>query len=63
MIDMNDLDDDEDGESDCCSMDSLNKQFSAAALREWTTNGYFDKLPYEVKEWGFILYCRIAMTS
>lgn len=48
MIDMSDLDDDEDGERDCCSMDSLNKQFSAAAFREWTTNGYFDKLPYEL---------------
>ncbi|XP_053143635.1 F-box/LRR-repeat protein 4 isoform X2 [Hemicordylus capensis] len=47
VIDMNDLDDDEDGERDSCCMDSLNKQFSAAAFRDWTTNGYFDKLPYE----------------
>ncbi|XP_028578855.2 F-box/LRR-repeat protein 4 [Podarcis muralis] len=52
LIDMNDLDDDddeeEDGEQDSCSMDILNKQFSAAAFKEWTTNGYFDKLPYEL---------------
>ncbi|XP_007422566.1 F-box/LRR-repeat protein 4 [Python bivittatus] len=49
VIDMNDLDDDEDGERESySSMDSLNKQFSAAAFKDWTTNGYFDKLPYEL---------------
>ncbi|XP_038250598.1 F-box/LRR-repeat protein 4 isoform X2 [Dermochelys coriacea] len=48
MIDMNDLDEDDDEEKNDCEMDSLNKQFSVAALREWTTNGYFDKLPYEL---------------
>lgn len=49
VIDMNDLDEDDDEERGSCGMDSLNKQFSATAFREWTTNGYFDKLPYEVR--------------
>ncbi|XP_067386160.1 F-box/LRR-repeat protein 4 [Emydura macquarii macquarii] len=67
MIDMNDLDDEEDEEKNGCEMDSLNKQFSVAALREWTTNGYFDKLPYELIQ--LILshltvpdLCRLAQT-
>uniref|UniRef100_A0A8C8SCC7 F-box and leucine rich repeat protein 4 n=1 Tax=Pelusios castaneus TaxID=367368 RepID=A0A8C8SCC7_9SAUR len=67
MIDMNDLDDDEDEEKNGCEMDSLAKQFSVAALREWTTNGYFDKLPYELIQ--LILshltvpdLCRLAQT-
>ncbi|XP_065256724.1 F-box/LRR-repeat protein 4 [Emys orbicularis] len=67
MIDMNDLDEDDDEEKNGCEMDSLNKQFSVAALREWTTNGYFDKLPYELIQ--LILshltvpdLCRLAQT-
>ncbi|CAM4532647.1 F-box/LRR-repeat protein 4 isoform X1 [Lepidochelys kempii] len=67
MIDMNDLDEDDDEEKNDCEMDSLNKQFSVAALREWTTNGYFDKLPYELIQ--LILshltvpdLCRLAQT-
>ncbi|XP_075001633.1 F-box/LRR-repeat protein 4 isoform X5 [Calonectris borealis] len=47
MIDMNDIDEDEDEEKYGCGMDTLNKQFSIVTLREWPTNGYFDKLPYE----------------
>lgn len=55
IIDMNDLDDDEEGERESySSVDSLNKQFSTAAFKDWTTNGYFDKLPYEVKAWKFL---------
>ncbi|XP_039385010.1 F-box/LRR-repeat protein 4 isoform X3 [Mauremys reevesii] len=67
MIDMNDLDEDDDEEKNGCEMDSLNKQFSVTALREWTTNGYFDKLPYELIQ--LILshltipdLCRLAQT-
>ncbi|KAM7171670.1 F-box/LRR-repeat protein 4 isoform 2-T2 [Macrochelys suwanniensis] len=67
MIDMSDLDEDDDEEKNGCEMDSLNKQFSVAALREWTTNGYFDKLPYELIQ--LILshltvpdLCRLAQT-
>ncbi|NXI29424.1 FBXL4 protein, partial [Sterrhoptilus dennistouni] len=48
MIDMNDIDEDEDEEKFACGMDTLNKQFSIVTLREWPTNGYFDKLPYEL---------------
>ncbi|OXB62318.1 hypothetical protein ASZ78_001329 [Callipepla squamata] len=47
MIDMNDIDEDEDEEKYDCGMDALNKQFSIVAFREWPSNGYFDKLPYE----------------
>uniref|UniRef100_A0A8D0C4X9 F-box and leucine rich repeat protein 4 n=1 Tax=Salvator merianae TaxID=96440 RepID=A0A8D0C4X9_SALMN len=47
-IDMNDLEDEEDEERDSCSVDCLNKQFSAAAFRDGANNGYFDKLPYEL---------------
>ncbi|XP_008117345.1 F-box/LRR-repeat protein 4 [Anolis carolinensis] len=68
LIDMNDLGDDEDEERNNCTMDSLNKQFSAAGFREWTTNGYFDKLPYELIQ--LILshltvpdLCRLSQTS
>lgn len=50
MIDMNDIDEDEDEEKYGCGMDTLNKQFSVVTLREWPTNGYFDKLPYEVRK-------------
>lgn len=50
MIDMNDIDEDEDEEKYGCGMDTLNKQFSIVTLREWSTNGYFDKLPYEVRK-------------
>lgn len=50
MIDMNDIDEDEDEEKFACGMDALNKQFSIVTLREWPTNGYFDKLPYEVRK-------------
>ncbi|XP_053566537.1 F-box/LRR-repeat protein 4 [Bombina bombina] len=45
-IDMNDLDEDED--KDSCGIDCLSSQFSSTGLREWTSNGYFDKLPYEL---------------
>ncbi|XP_015269470.1 PREDICTED: F-box/LRR-repeat protein 4 [Gekko japonicus] len=47
MIAMDDVDDDEDEEMDD-GLDFLHKQFSATALRESATNGYFDKLPYEL---------------
>lgn len=50
MIDMNDIDEDEDEEKYGCGMDALNKQFNIVALREWPSNGYFDKLPYEVRK-------------
>ncbi|XP_019393331.1 PREDICTED: F-box/LRR-repeat protein 4 [Crocodylus porosus] len=67
MIDMNDDDEDEDEEKDGGGMESLNKQFSVAALKEWPTNGYFDKLPYELIQ--LILshltvpdLCRLAQT-
>ncbi|CAJ0934873.1 unnamed protein product [Ranitomeya imitator] len=45
-IDMNDLDDDE-YDKDGCGIDCLTNQFSSSSLRDWTNNGYFDKLPYE----------------
>ncbi|NWX11127.1 FBXL4 protein, partial [Caloenas nicobarica] len=67
MIDMNDIDEDEDEEKYGCGMDTLNKQFSIVTLREWPTNGYFDKLPYELIQ--LILshltvpdLCRLAQT-
>ncbi|KAM9636578.1 F-box/LRR-repeat protein 4 isoform 5-T11 [Morphnus guianensis] len=67
MIDMNDIDEDEDEEKYGCGMDILNKQFSVVTLREWPTNGYFDKLPYELIQ--LILshltvpdLCRLAQT-
>ncbi|KAM4785026.1 F-box/LRR-repeat protein 4 isoform 1-T2 [Cyanocitta cristata] len=67
MIDMNDIDEDEDEEKFGCGMDTLNKQFSIVTLREWPTNGYFDKLPYELIQ--LILshltvpdLCRLAQT-
>uniref|UniRef100_A0A8C4JGV6 F-box and leucine rich repeat protein 4 n=1 Tax=Dromaius novaehollandiae TaxID=8790 RepID=A0A8C4JGV6_DRONO len=67
MIDMNDIDEDEDDEKYGCGMDTLNKQFSVVTLREWPTNGYFDKLPYELIQ--LILshltvpdLCRLAQT-
>ncbi|KAJ7409540.1 F-box/LRR-repeat protein 4 [Willisornis vidua] len=48
MIDMNDIDEDEDEEKYDCGIEPLNKPFSIVTLREWPTNGYFDKLPYEL---------------
>lgn len=67
MIDMNDIDEDEDEEKFACGMDTLNKQFNIVTLREWPTNGYFDKLPYELIQ--LILshltvpdLCRLAQT-
>ncbi|NXQ86542.1 FBXL4 protein, partial [Nyctibius grandis] len=67
MIDMNDIDEDEDEEKYGCGMDTFNKQFSIVTLREWSTNGYFDKLPYELIQ--LILshltvpdLCRLAQT-
>uniref|UniRef100_A0A8D1PQE2 F-box/LRR-repeat protein 15-like leucin rich repeat domain-containing protein n=1 Tax=Sus scrofa TaxID=9823 RepID=A0A8D1PQE2_PIG len=48
LIDMNDLDEDDYEEKDGCGMDNLNKKFSSIALREGPSNGYFDKLPYEL---------------
>uniref|UniRef100_A0A8D1PJ36 F-box/LRR-repeat protein 15-like leucin rich repeat domain-containing protein n=1 Tax=Sus scrofa TaxID=9823 RepID=A0A8D1PJ36_PIG len=50
LIDMNDLDEDDYEEKDGCGMDNLNKKFSSIALREGPSNGYFDKLPYEVSQ-------------
>nr|XP_033794766.1 F-box/LRR-repeat protein 4 isoform X2 [Geotrypetes seraphini] len=47
VINMNDLDEDCD-EKEGCDMGSLNRQFSSTGLKEWTSNGYFDKLPYEL---------------
>uniref|UniRef100_G3SVZ0 F-box/LRR-repeat protein 4 n=1 Tax=Loxodonta africana TaxID=9785 RepID=G3SVZ0_LOXAF len=67
LIDMNDLEDDDYEEKDDCGMDSLNKKFSSATLREGPNNGYFDKLPYELIQ--LILnhltlpdLCRLAQT-
>ena len=48
LIDMNDLDEDDYEEKDDCEIDNLNKKLSSTALREGPSNGYFDKLPYEV---------------
>lgn len=48
-IDMNDLDEDEYDDKDGCGIDCLTNQFSSSSLRDWTNNGYFDKLPYEVR--------------
>ncbi|XP_027712226.1 F-box/LRR-repeat protein 4 [Vombatus ursinus] len=67
LIDMNDLDEEDYEEKDVCGMEALSKQFNSAALREWTNNGYFDKLPYELIQ--LILshltlpdLCRLAQT-
>ncbi|KAM9006504.1 F-box/LRR-repeat protein 4 [Sarcophilus harrisii] len=67
LIDMNDLDEEDYEEKDVCGMDTLSKQFNSAAIREWTNNGYFDKLPYELIQ--LILshltlpdLCRLAQT-
>ncbi|XP_073077033.1 F-box/LRR-repeat protein 4 isoform X3 [Manis javanica] len=48
LIDMNDLEDDGCEEKDVCGMDSLNKKLNSTALKEGPSNGYFDKLPYEL---------------
>ncbi|KAE8593138.1 hypothetical protein XENTR_v10018999 [Xenopus tropicalis] len=65
-IDMSDLDDDYD-DKDSCELDSLTNQLSNTGIREWTNNGYFDKLPYELIQ--FIIshlalpdLCRLAQT-
>lgn len=50
LIDMNDLEDDDYEEKDDCEIDNLNKKFSSTALREGPSNGYFDRLPYEVSQ-------------
>ncbi|XP_065767714.1 F-box/LRR-repeat protein 4 [Muntiacus reevesi] len=67
LIDMNDLEEDDYEEKDECEMDNLSKTFSSAALREGPSNGYFDKLPYELIQ--LILnhltlpdLCRLAQT-
>ncbi|EPY74757.1 F-box and leucine-rich repeat protein 4 isoform 2-like protein, partial [Camelus ferus] len=67
LIDMNDLEDDDYEEKDGCGMDTLNKKFSSTALRDGPSNGYFDKLPYELIQ--LILnhltlpdLCRLAQT-
>ncbi|XP_001377550.1 F-box/LRR-repeat protein 4 [Monodelphis domestica] len=67
LIGMNDLDEEDYEEKDVCGMEVLCKQFNNATLREWTNNGYFDKLPYELIQ--LILshltlpdLCRLAQT-
>ncbi|XP_036625057.1 F-box/LRR-repeat protein 4 [Trichosurus vulpecula] len=67
LIDMNDLAEEDYEEKDGCGMEALRKQFNCTALREWTNNGYFDKLPYELIQ--LILshltlpdLCRLAQT-
>ncbi|KAM9676162.1 F-box/LRR-repeat protein 4 isoform 1-T2 [Dama dama] len=67
LIDMNDLEEDDYEEKDECEMDNLSKTFSSTALREGPSNGYFDKLPYELIQ--LILnhltlpdLCRLAQT-
>ncbi|NXF95014.1 FBXL4 protein, partial [Eubucco bourcierii] len=67
LIDMSDIDEDEDEEKYDCEVDTLSKRFSIVTLREWPSNGYFDKLPYELIQ--LILshlsvpdLCRLAQT-
>ncbi|XP_040095075.1 F-box/LRR-repeat protein 4 [Oryx dammah] len=67
LIDMNDLEEDDYEEKDDCEIDSLSKKFNSTALREGPSNGYFDKLPYELIQ--LILnhltlpdLCRLAQT-
>ncbi|KAM5256634.1 F-box/LRR-repeat protein 4 isoform 2-T2 [Ctenodactylus gundi] len=67
LIDMNDLEDDDKDKQDGCAVNSLNKKFSNAAIREGSNNGYFDQLPYELIQ--LILshltlpdLCRLAQT-
>ncbi|XP_068016522.1 F-box/LRR-repeat protein 4 [Melanerpes formicivorus] len=67
MADMNDLDEEEEEEKCGCDVDPLGQQLSLVTLREWPTNGYFDKLPYELIQ--LILshltvpdLCRLAQT-
>lgn len=50
LIDMNDLEDDGCEEKDVCGVDSLNQKLNSTALKEGPSNGYFDKLPYEVSQ-------------
>ncbi|KFV65496.1 F-box/LRR-repeat protein 4 [Dryobates pubescens] len=67
LVDMSDLDEEEDEERCGCDEEPLSKQLSMVTLREWPTNGYFDKLPYELIQ--LILshltvpdLCRLAQT-
>ncbi|XP_030054941.1 F-box/LRR-repeat protein 4 isoform X1 [Microcaecilia unicolor] len=48
VIHMNDLDEEDCEEKEGCGVGSLNRQFGSTGLKEWTNNGYFDKLPYEL---------------
>ncbi|KAG8582286.1 hypothetical protein GDO81_007993 [Engystomops pustulosus] len=66
-IDMNDLEDDEYEDKDGCGIDCLTNQFSSSSLRDWTNNGYFDKLPYEliqliISHLALPDLCRLAQT-
>ncbi|XP_075720310.1 F-box/LRR-repeat protein 4 isoform X2 [Rhinoderma darwinii] len=66
-IDMNDLDEDDYDDKDGCGIDCLTNQFSSATLRDWTNNGYFDKLPYEliqliISHLSLPDLCRLAQT-
>ncbi|KAM3931960.1 F-box/LRR-repeat protein 4 isoform 2-T5 [Leptodactylus fuscus] len=66
-IDMNDLDEDEYDDKDGCGIDCLTHQFSGSSLRDWTNNGYFDKLPYEliqliISHLALPDLCRLAQT-
>ncbi|KAG9493280.1 F-box/LRR-repeat protein 4 [Eleutherodactylus coqui] len=66
-IDMNDLDEDEYDDRDGCGIDCLTNQFSSSSLRDWTNNGYFDKLPYEliqliISHLALPDLCRLAQT-
>ncbi|KAM9315759.1 F-box/LRR-repeat protein 4 [Gastrophryne carolinensis] len=66
-IDMNDLDDDEYEVKNGCGIDCLSNQLSSASLWEWTNNGYFDKLPYEliqliISHLSLPDLCRLAQT-
>ncbi|XP_056422133.1 F-box/LRR-repeat protein 4 isoform X2 [Hyla sarda] len=65
-IDMNDLDEDE-YDKEGCGIDCLTNQFSSSSLRDWTNNGYFDKLPYEliqliISHLALTDMCRLAQT-
>ncbi|KAG8444742.1 hypothetical protein GDO86_009783 [Hymenochirus boettgeri] len=67
-IDMNDLEEEDYDDKDSFGIDRLTNKLGSSALRvEWTNNGYFDKLPYELIQ--FIIshlaltdLCRLAQT-
>ncbi|CAH2252667.1 F-box LRR-repeat 4 [Pelobates cultripes] len=66
-VDMSDSDEDEYEDKDSCGLDCLTNQFSSTSLREWTDNGYFDKLPYEliqliISHLALPDLCRLAQT-